>query len=299
MRTMARRVALAALGLALLGLLAINIRSVPPCAESGREVCFRSADGVVLSGTLYLPDGAGPFPGVVLLHGSGPQTRLDRFAQALADAGLAVLTYDKRGVGRSGGRYCAGVNLLRGCLRPLADAIQSQAADAAAAVARLAQVEQVGPARIGLWGPSQGGWVAPVAAALSPRVAFLVQHSAPAVTYYEEDAYSQFLAGYPPDRFPSQDEIRAVMGRSRPGGFDPRPYIVGLRVPTLWLYGGRDRSIPVDASVANLRAWRPADAAMTIVRFAEADHDLRLPGEPGSPAASIRARWVDWVKALP
>ena len=51
--------------------------------------------------------GAGPFPAVVMGHGSGPATRLHMSAEAqrLVGAGFAVLRYDKRGVGDSGGVY--------------------------------------------------------------------------------------------------------------------------------------------------------------------------------------------------
>ncbi|MEU7752332.1 hypothetical protein [Micromonospora sp. NPDC049171] len=73
-------------------------------------------DGLPLVGTLTLPVGPGPHPAVLLLHGSG---RLDRdsntarlrmelgppLAKSLANAGIATLRYDRRGVGATGGDW--------------------------------------------------------------------------------------------------------------------------------------------------------------------------------------------------
>lgn len=80
-----------------------------------RTVAVRSGD-VVLGASLALPQGEGPFPGCLLLSGSGPLDRnsnlpgqrLDiagALASALADAGVATLRYDKRGVGASSGDH--------------------------------------------------------------------------------------------------------------------------------------------------------------------------------------------------
>ena len=70
------------------------------------EVRFRSG-GVTLAGTLTLPPGAGPHPAVAWVHGSGRTTRayLPDFQALLLHHGVAVLAYDKRGVGQSGGSF--------------------------------------------------------------------------------------------------------------------------------------------------------------------------------------------------
>src|SRR5205085_5611164 len=58
-----------------------------------------------LGGTLTMPNGSGPFPGVVLVHGSGPNDRDETvggtkmfkdLAEGLASRGIAVVRYDKR-----------------------------------------------------------------------------------------------------------------------------------------------------------------------------------------------------------
>jgi alpha/beta superfamily hydrolase len=77
------------------------------------EVSFRGAVGI-LSGTLTLPTGQGPFPAAVLLSPEGPHNRdaeirgLPLFAwlaDLLTRQGIAVLRCDDRGIGRSEGRF--------------------------------------------------------------------------------------------------------------------------------------------------------------------------------------------------
>lgn len=126
------------------------------------EVRFRSA-GAELSGTLYAPRAAGPNRGVVLVHGSGRETRKEYafFAKLLARSGVAGLAYDKRGTGRSTGK------LYESTYRDYAD-------DVLAAVRYLEQHEGIRSGCIGLLGFSEGEWVAPLAASQSRDIAFLV-----------------------------------------------------------------------------------------------------------------------------
>ena len=66
------------------------------------DITFYS-EGVLLAGTLFSP--TDPQAAIVLVHGSGLEKRMNGFAKRLAARGIAVLTYDKRGVGTSGGIY--------------------------------------------------------------------------------------------------------------------------------------------------------------------------------------------------
>ncbi len=136
---------------------------------SREEVSFRNGE-VTLSGTLTLPLKKGPHPAVVLLHGSGPEDRhfLGPWIDFFARRGLAVLSYDKRGTGTSGGDWKqSGIEELGG--------------DAEAAFRYLAGRVDVDRKRIGLFGISQGGWVAPFVAARHPAVAFIVLHAGASV----------------------------------------------------------------------------------------------------------------------
>ncbi|MES2899126.1 MAG: alpha/beta hydrolase [Pseudomonadota bacterium] len=138
-----------------------------------QDVIFETADPAVAPvGTLTYPRSGGPFPAVVLLAGSGAHNRdagmsLHKTLQVLADhlsrQGFAVLRYDKRGVGLSGGQA-----------HPVAT-IDDYAADALAAVRFLKLQPNINPAQIGIVGHSEGGIVAPIVATRAPQdVRFIV-----------------------------------------------------------------------------------------------------------------------------
>jgi uncharacterized protein len=134
-----------------------------------RQVTFQS-EGATLAGTLRLPLGENACPGVVLVHGSGPQTRsgalclLAFHAMMLTLHGIATLTYDKRGVGDS---TCA-----QGTWETAGFAEFS--CDALAGIRLLQQHPQVDARRVGTWGISQGAWIAPYAALQAGDAAFSV-----------------------------------------------------------------------------------------------------------------------------
>src|SRR5262245_40886489 len=118
--SMSRRHALALLGGAGAGLVA-GCQSAPVTLNAGVEAAsFKSRDGAMIAGDIHLPAGR-PTAGVVLVHGSGPEPRMTGFGNVLAGDGFAVLTYDKRGVGKSGGTYEGTYNISRDNLHLLAD----------------------------------------------------------------------------------------------------------------------------------------------------------------------------------
>lgn len=126
-----------------------------------REVWFTS-DGIRLFGRLHLPDGPPPYPAVVLIHGSGdtPGTEWFYNSDFFVANGIAALTYDKRGSGRSEGAFTFDFQQLAG--------------DAVAAVDYVAAVPEVAADHIGLVGYSQGAWVAPLAASLDDSIRFVI-----------------------------------------------------------------------------------------------------------------------------
>jgi uncharacterized protein len=232
------------------------------------EVRFRSGDAM-LSGTLTLPPGAGRHPAVAFVHGSGPTQRayLPELHALLVRNGVAVLAYDKRGIGQSGGGYPGE--------SPTPDANDVLARDAAAAARFLRSQPEIDPARVGLAGHSQAGWIMPLAGSREPAVRFLVVFSGPAVTADENDLY-QDLAGE--GEHPAQlsdAEIDAKVLAFGRGGIDPIPWIRKLRVPVLWVYGGRDRHVPPGLSERRLEPIaREPGRDFTIVDFPKANHAL-------------------------
>jgi uncharacterized protein len=214
--------------------------------ERQLEVRFPSA-GALLAGTLTIPAGTGQHAAVAYVHGSGTTDRayLPDFAALLLRHGVAVLAYDKRGIGQSGGSYPGE--------SPTAGTIDVLARDAAAAARFLAATPGIDPARVGLAGHSQAGWIMPLAASRERAVRFVVAFAGPAVTADEIDLF-QDLTGQG-ERAPAltDDEITARVDQAGPGGVDPLPWIRALRVPALWLYGGLDRHIPTELSLRRLQ----------------------------------------------
>ena len=121
-----------------------------------------SHDGVRLSGTLYLPRSRGPHPAVVLVHGSGPESRHEYayFARRLARAGIAALAYDKRGVGASTGQLYE-------------TDYAGYASDVVAALTALRGNPRVVSSALGLVGFSEAEWTIPLAMLGHPEVALV------------------------------------------------------------------------------------------------------------------------------
>ena len=142
------------------------------------------SDGITLAAS-YSP--AGAFA-LVALHGAGMGTRdyflYEHLHELLPPAGIGVVTFDRRGEGESTGDASRG-------------RFQLQVDDA------LAVREAINVAQVGMWGVSQGGWIAPLAAAQSDRVAFVVGVASTGVTPSEQMMYATEqqlrLAGYGDD----------------------------------------------------------------------------------------------------
>jgi len=151
---------------------------VKPYPYREEEVTFEDAAGhAKLAGTLTVPQGAGPFPAVVLVSGSGPNTRNEPImshqlflvlADHLTRHGIAVLRYDKRGTGASTGDYAKATT-------------QDFANDADAAAIYLRGRKEVDPAKVGLIGHSEGGLIVPMVAVADLKVDFIVMMAGPGV----------------------------------------------------------------------------------------------------------------------
>lgn len=117
------------------------------------EVTFES-HGTKMGGTLVEPPGPGPHPLVIFVHGSERTSPMSSaYPLIFAAHGISVMAYDKRGTGKSAGEYTQNFELL--------------ADDAVAAMAEARRIASGRFSRIGYFGGSQGGWVAPLAATRS------------------------------------------------------------------------------------------------------------------------------------
>ncbi len=172
-------------------------------ALDAQETTFVGQGGTRLKGRLILPPGDGPVPVMVEVHGSEGSNALDfnafqRFAPA---SGVGVFVYAKRGSGGSDGGYTQDFHVL--------------AEDAAAAVIEARRLAGARAGRVGLHGASQGGWVAPLAASLTPVDFVIVGFGlAYGVLSEDSDEVIQTLEaeGWGPDVLARAREITDVTG---------------------------------------------------------------------------------------
>jgi pimeloyl-ACP methyl ester carboxylesterase len=265
---------------------------------------------VSLAGSLFLPPVKAT--ATMLMHpGSGPSDRdndvyFPPIREHLLEAGVAVCSFDKRGVGGSTGRW--------------QDAgIIAQADDLLACAATLLSDPGV-PRPLGLFGHSQGGWVVVEAAGRNPPIAFVVASSGPGVTPAEQERYSHrtYLANNGVtesemhealelfdklvealQRGSTYEDVRSEIepeqlpdvyrGRNlvllpddeelwgfllRMFDYDPRAALERIRVPVLALFGADDPLVPVTASVTVYReAVQPE--LLSVAVFPGADHRMQ------------------------
>jgi pimeloyl-ACP methyl ester carboxylesterase len=198
-----------------------------------------------IAATLTLPPGRGPFPAVVMTHGSGPNTReeFQVFAAYCELLGIAVIADDKRGIGQSQGRYPGE--------RATPASIDVLARDAQAEARYLASLPEIDDARIGVLGDSQAGWIIALAAAREHAFRWAVPLVGPTVTVDATDAWGE-LAGkgqYPPTA-PKAEML--AQARAAHGGFDPAPSLRKLAIPVHWVFADDDRNVPTDLCVEAL-----------------------------------------------
>ncbi|MEV4133992.1 hypothetical protein AB0J72_17710 [Dactylosporangium sp. NPDC049742] len=207
-----------------------------PEGLTATEVTFTGNGGVTLHGTVLAPTaGDARKPAVVLLEGAGSRGRgyLRAEAEAYARHGIVTLTYDKRSTGYS---------LMHRDYSVLAD-------DALAGLRLLRARPDVDPEKTGLWGLSEGAFVAPIAANRSTDVTFIITVGAVGTTPAEETAwaYGQYLrhAGVrgPLPRLMQTSVVRATidLGLFAEAGFDPVPHWERVRQPVLMQWGELDR----------------------------------------------------------
>ena len=249
-----------------------------PTAFTETEVTVGAAPWA-LPGTLSMPVGDGPFPGVVLIAGSGPQDRdetigpnrpLRDIAQGLASKGIAVLRYDKR-------TYAHGAAMAA----DVADITvrEETVDDAVAAIDLLRATSGVDPARVFVAGHSLGGYLAPRIGAEVPDrlagIAMLEANSSPLgqliIDQYEYLASEE--GGADPQAAAALDAVRAQVALAESPSLSPSTPAsdLPLGVPAAyWL---------------DLRTYDPLTTARRAVGA-----DLPVPGWAGLPGAPERAR---------
>lgn len=232
---------------------------------------------------------------MVIVHGSGPLTRDDVRGdmRALVRMGFAVLAYDKRGAGRSEGTF------VRQWGDSATAVLAQLATDAAVAFDSLRASDGVDSTRVGFFGASQAGWIIPLAAERSRhRPRFHVLLAGPAVSTGVEQYYSDLSGdGSRPAQVADRGELeRRVLAYSGTRGYDPTPILARTTVPTLWMLGDRDASVPTFASHRVLDSLaKTGVTAHTVVRYPNADHFLR--DADGGPQPPVWPDMIGWLQA--
>jgi len=260
-----------------------------------REDATVDAGGVGLAGTLYLPEGRGPFPVIVIVPaGAVGRTASATFPNFFLAEGFGVFVYDRR---------------------PGTAPFTTYASDAVAIVEYLSRRADVDARNIGVWGHSQGGWVSLVAASQSSAIAFVIDHSGMMLPAWQQELY-RLAAEANADGVAPEDITKAVEFEKRlmsvaadglgwsnvaetmhssekapwmelvykPASldelqrvwrndfsFDPRPFAGRVRQPVLALFGGLDKSTPIE-SAANLKSSMRGNKRLTIRIFPSANH---------------------------
>lgn len=235
--------------LALLLLLPVSGLKARSSEVTVERVVFENA-GIMLAGEIHAPQHA--WAAVVLVHGSDPVPRMTALAALLAEKGISVLTYDKRGVGESDGTY-VGPEVGTNNVDPANLALLAEDANAAVGVLHLRNKRLP----VGLMGISQAGWVIPIAAAKNPLVDFMVLFSGSLVSTLEQLRFQFFTEGKS-DFWDTHTEvqvreyIRTAADRYRFTDTDPCQTLDRLSIPGLWFFGLRDLQVPVGLSIERL-----------------------------------------------
>lgn len=282
----------------------VGLAATPAAAASepvSSEITFRGDGGIVLHGTVLTPAGAPDrHPGMVLVHGAGegtPRTKLMGEAVAFARTGMSVLVYDKRSAGYSVFHRDYG----------------QLARDALGAVAALRAQPGVDPAKVGLWGLSEGGWVAPLAASQSSQVAFVVTVGGNVLEPLRQQTWATAaglrkagVSGSLVDRTePNLYRVIADGGLFPEPWYSPGPVLERVKQPVLAIWGADDLLTPPQETPPLFAAAleRGGNRHYTLRYVPDADHAAHQSPDHGVtrlPAlAPGYAQLVgDWVRSV-
>lgn len=267
-----------------------NYTSAIPPNFTTREIKFVS-EGISLAGTVFTPNNIQA--AVVIVHGSGQEKRMIDFAANLANNGIAVLTYDKRGVGESAGVY-AGPEV--GTNNVDFSNLNLLSLDASAAVNTLSKQLHNDQIAIGLIGGSQAGWIIPLAAEKNKKVKFMTIFSGALITVKEQLRFQFFTNG---DKnfwnTHSEEEARKHVFND-PDKYEfidtnPNDVLSKLSIPGIWIFGSKDIQVPVKLSIEYLDKLKSTGKPYEYKLFPNLGHNTAFSDdqEPMKDA-------INWIK---
>ena len=252
-----------------------------------QKVKFQS-QGITLAGSILTPKKA--FAAVVIVHGSDPVKRELEFAKRLAQKGIAVLTYDKRGVGESEGVY-VGPTVGTNNIDTTNLNLLSHDADEAVKTFRTNLKNKKIP--IGLVGFSQAGWIIPIAANINPQIEFMVLFSCPTITTLEQLRF-QFYTNGNNNFWENHTEAEAIEHtKNDPDKYqfvatDPKFSLNNLSIPGLWLFGEKDIQIPVKLCIEQLNTLKVQGLPFEYTLFSKLGHNTSSDTAP----VDISIQWI-------
>lgn len=255
-----------------------------------QDVKFES-QGVTLAGSILTPKKT--FAAVVIVHGSDPVKRELEFAKRLTKKGIAVLTYDKRGVGESGGVY-VGPSVGTNNIDTTNLNLLSHDANAAVNTFRTYLKDKKTP--IGLVGFSQAGWIIPITASKNPQIEFMVLFSCPTITTLEQLRF-QFYTNGNNDFWETHSEadarehIKNDADRYQFTATDPKNSLNKLPIPGLWLFGEKDIQIPVKICIEQLNTLKVQGKPFEYTLFSNLGHNTSSDNDTAPVDISI-----EWIK---
>jgi uncharacterized protein len=254
---------------------------LPPARYTSRDVTIRTDDGVLLAGTLTIPEAAAtPLPGFVFVHGSGcldrdetigPNKIFGQLANRLSNDGYAVLRYDKRSCGSSGGSFAPRNRLI---------------ADAREAIAFLRSQRGIDPSRIFVLGHSEGGELVPSVAIADGRLRGIVLLAPPALPLEQILLQQLVRTATPANRaaLEQQDriELDAIASGKKTGaydawlrssfGIDPAAIIADVPCPILIVQGMKDIQVLPSDTPRLVNAARAANRELSVTMLPGDDH---------------------------
>ena len=251
------------------------------------EGIFRTPSGTAtIEGELFLPDGTGIFPLMILIGGSGNETRqeLEPFADIINGSGYGCYIYDKRGIGGSTGSYPTETPTTE------TEFLTARAQDVLGIIDLLKTHVQIDPNGIGIMGSSQGAWVNSIVHSMSSDLSYIIMTSGGVASTGIEGFYFSLTD----DPGVSIDEaISQLSDYDGPLGFDPIDIINDMTLPVLWIYGNEDRSHPVRYDIEVLESLNKDN--FTVILYLSTDHDLNelTTGQWPSDLIPSLSIWLD------
>ncbi|MCZ2476375.1 alpha/beta hydrolase [Aquirufa ecclesiirivi] len=255
-----------------------------------QDIKFES-QGITLAGSVLIPKN--PLAAVVIVHGSDPVKREMEFAKRMAKAGIAVLTYDKRGVGESGGIYVGpsvGTNNID------TTNLNLLSHDANSAVNTFRTYWKGKKMPIGLVGFSQAGWIIPMAANKNSHVAFMVLFSCPTITTLEQLRFQFYTNGN--NRFwenhteaDAREHTKNDPDKYQFVATDPKISLNKLSIPGLWLFGEKDIQIPVKLCIEQLNTFKVQGKPFEYTLFSRLGHNT-VSDDLDTAPFDISIQWI-------